>query len=343
MAGTLREVLLVTDERFIDHDPGGRHPERPDRLRAALEGVGSSGLAGDLSRLTPRAATRDELVRVHEPDLVDLIESIGGSGGGRIDADTRMSAGSLEAGLHAAGAVLTAVEELIERDESTAYCVVRPPGHHATPDRAMGFCLFNSIAVGAAELVASGERVAIVDIDAHHGNGTQDIFYGNPSVLFASIHQFPLYPGTGRLEERGHGDGSGTNINIPVPPGATGDVALAAIDEVIIPAIERFGPGWILVSAGFDGHRADPITDLGYSSGDYADMVDRLVGLGGTGRSIVVLEGGYDLDAIRDCSAAVTATLNGESVRPEPATSGGPGREVVELATRLFAEPPPEE
>ena len=184
---------------------------------------------------------------MHDSDLIDLIESIDEAGGGRIDADTRMSEGSLEAGLHAAGAVLTAIETLVERDEKAAYCVVRPPGHHATPNRSMGFCLFNSVAVGAAELVASGEKVAIVDIDAHHGNGTQDIFYADPSVLFASIHQFPLYPGTGALGERGHGAGAGTNVNIPVPPGATGDVALAAIDDVIIPAIERFGPGWILV------------------------------------------------------------------------------------------------
>ena len=343
MAGTLRVVLLVTDERFIDHNPGTFHPERPERLRAALDGVRAAGIDNATDPVAPRAATRAELELVHDAELIDLVEVIGAAGGGRIDADTRMSEGSLEAGRYAAGAVLTAVETMQAGDETTAYCVVRPPGHHATVSQSMGFCLFNSVAVAASRLSSAGERVAIVDIDAHHGNGTQDIFYEDPTVLYASIHQSPLYPFTGALDERGVGAGAGTTINVPVPPGATGDVALAALDEVIIPSIDRFDPSWIIISAGYDGHRADPITELGYSAGDYADMVGRLIPLGSSGRSVVVLEGGYDLDALRDCSAAVAATLVGESCRPEAATSGGPGFEVVATAARLFAEPPASE
>lgn len=289
--------------------------------------------------ISPRPVTRSELLRIHDEELIDLIERIDDAGGGRIDADTRMSRGSLEAARYAAGSVLTAAETLESGDESTAYCVVRPPGHHATSHVAMGFCLFNSVAVAAAELSDAGQRIAIIDIDAHHGNGTQEIFYEDPKVLYASIHQSPLYPGTGAVSERGRGAGAGTTLNIPVPPGATGDVALMALDEVIIPAIEHFAPDWIFISAGYDGHRADPITDLGYSAGDYADMVARLIGLGTTGRAIVVLEGGYDLDALIDCSASVAATLVGEDHRPEAATSGGPGGEAVRAAARVLAEP----
>jgi len=199
----------------------------------------------------------------------------------------------------------------------------------------MGFCLFNSVAVAAAALAEAGERVAIIDIDAHHGNGTQDIFFANPDVLFASIHQSPLYPGTGRLHDVGAGAGTGTTINVPLPPGATGDVARAAIDRVIGPAIERFGATWILISAGYDGHRNDPITDLGYTSADIADLVGAVTALVGRGRVVTVLEGGYDLDAIRLSSAAVTAQLVGESFRPEPATDGGPGMGIVDAAAEI--------
>ena len=337
--GTLRGVLLVTDERFIDHDPGAFHPERPDRLRAVLEGVSVAGVDGAVTALSPRRVTRSELARVHDEDLIDLLEGIEEAGGGRVDADTRMSPGSLEAARFAAGSVLTAVEAMEADDESAAYCVVRPPGHHATSHQSMGFCLFNSVAVAAARLSDAGERIAIIDIDAHHGNGTQEIFYEEPTVLFASIHQSPLYPGTGAVAERGRGAGAGTTLNVPVPAGATGDVALMALDEVIIPAVERFAPDWIIVSAGYDGHRADPITDLGYTAADYADMVARIIGLGNKGRAIVVLEGGYDLDALVDCSGAVAATLVGESHRPEPASSGGPGTEAVAAAARILGEP----
>ena len=336
-------MLVITDERFLDHDTGHRHPERPDRLRAALAGVAAVDhelLAGGVS---PRRAERDELELVHSASMIDRVAAIAERGGGHLDADTPMGPGSFEAARLAAGAVLSAAEQLAaattSKDstggESAAYCIVRPPGHHATPETSMGFCLFNSVAVAAASLAAGGQRVAIVDVDAHHGNGTQDVFFDRDDVLYASIHQYPLYPGTGALGERGTGAGEGLTVNVPLPPGATGDAARAALDEVIVPAVERFAPDWMLISAGYDGHRADPLTGLCYSASDYGDFVRRLVPL--APRTVAVLEGGYDLEATRASSYAVTGALLGLDLYPDPASGAGPGMEVVKAAARLAA------
>ena len=338
---------MITDERFLDHDTGLGHPERPDRLTAALAGVRAvdADLLSDCR--APRRAERSELELVHSPEMIDRVAAIAERGGGHLDPDTPMGAASLDAALLAAGAVLSAVEQLASdvsaQDEvghrnagSTsreAYCIVRPPGHHATPSASMGFCLFNSVAVAAASLAATGQRVAIIDVDAHHGNGTQDMFFHRDDVLYASIHQYRLYPGTGALEERGAGPGAGSTINVPLPPGATGEAARAALDAAIIPAVERFAPDWLLISAGYDGHRADPLTGLCYSSSDYGDFVRRLMPL--VPRTVAVLEGGYDLEATRASSYAVAGALLGLDLRPEPASGGGPGMEVVRAAAQL--------
>jgi acetoin utilization deacetylase AcuC-like enzyme len=331
-------VLLVTHERYLDHDAGRSHPERPARLEAVLAGVTAAGLGEALVPVVPAPASRGDLERVHTAELLDSLAAVASRGGGRLDPDTAMSADSLDAALLGSGAGLTAIGRLDAGEATAAFCVVRPPGHHATRSCAMGFCLVNHIAVAAAALAERGERVLVVDIDAHHGNGTQDVFYGDPRVAYVSLHQYPLYPGTGSLREVGEGDGFGTTVNLPVPAGATGDVYQEALDRVVLPFAADWRPTWLLISAGFDTHRADPLTDLHLSAGDVADLATRLLPVVPPGRRLAFLEGGYDLQALADCSAAFVGSLADAPTRPEPATSGGPGLDVVHAAALVRSE-----
>jgi acetoin utilization deacetylase AcuC-like enzyme len=331
-------VLLVAEcSEFESHDPGPGHPERVARLRAVAEGVRAAGVDDALIDLPSRIATRAELERVHDGALLDRVEQLCADGGGVIDADTVASRGSWNAAVRAAGAGLAAVEAL-ERDEArAAFLGLRPPGHHATAHTSMGFCLLNNVAVTAAALAERGAHVAIVDYDAHHGNGTQDIFWADPRVMYVSLHQWPLYPGTGRLDDCGAGAGAGTTCNLPLPAGTTGDVYLRAFDEVIEPLVQGFVPDWVLVSAGYDAHRDDPLTGLGLSAGDYAALAARAVALAPPGRLVVFLEGGYDLDALRSSVAATLPPLLGEAARAdEPETTDGPGASVVDAARELW-------
>jgi len=319
------------------HDGGAGHPERPARIDAAMAGVADVAreLGTDLEVVTPEPADTGALTRVHSAAYLARLEEFCRDGGGHLDPDTFARPDSWEAALLSAGAGLQALALLRRRDAGVAFVATRPPGHHALADRAMGFCLLNNVAVSAAALVAEGERVLIVDWDVHHGNGTQAMFWDDPSVLYVSTHQSPFYPGTGEAGEVGGEGAPGLTVNVPLPAGATGDVVRRALNEVAAPVIDEFAPTWVLISAGFDAHRADPLAELALSSGDFADLARTVAGYAPhPGRVVAFLEGGYDLGALRD---SVAATLGALAAVPEPAgaehpTSGGPGTEWVAAA-----------
>ena len=324
-------ILILADERLAEHRPPSGHPERPERLAAAIEGVEAAGFGDALRWQPPTEAPTEALLRVHSPTLVNVLDEHAGMDRVQIDGDTFMSAGSMEAARLAAGAGLDAVTALRADEADSAFCLVRPPGHHATPQAAMGFCLFNNVAVTAQAITEAGERVAIIDFDAHHGNGTQDAFFDREDVLFISLHEFPQYPGSGAFGEAGRAEGVGRTINFPMPSLATGDVYLRAFDQVIEPALVEFRPDWILISAGFDAHRDDPLTNLGLTSGDYAAMTARICSYVPAGRRIAFLEGGYDLDALGRSTAACVGALLGETAdSTEAQSNGGPGGSVVD-------------
>ena len=322
-------LLFLTDERFLEHVAGKKHPESPARLEAVWKGLDNLFLGDDLVRIEPRIATESELLRCHPIEHIKALEALEAEGGGRMDPDTGISEGSWSAARLAAGSGLAAVEALTQTEAETAFCAIRPPGHHATSNRSMGFCLINNIAITAASLIAKGQKVAVIDIDAHHGNGTQEIFYSDPRVLMISIHQWPLYPGTGSEEEIGELEGKGFTVNVPLPPGATGSIYRSALDKIVVPLVEDFQADWVLVSAGFDAHREDPLTDMGLTSGDFADLILNLFNLSPKNRCIFFLEGGYNLQALTDSVTASFASIMGINLRPESSTGDGPGIEVV--------------
>ena len=328
--------MVFAAAELDDHRTPPRHPEHRGRLDAALGGISAAGLDEATVWRIPEMAAVVDLEAVHDRCYIQKVESVCSNGGGRLDADTAASPGSWGTALRSAGAVLEAIEALEAVECEVAFAAGRPPGHHAEPDRAMGFCLFNNVAVGAAKLVERGQRVAIVDWDVHHGNGTQDMFYDDPNVLYVSTHQSPLYPGTGNLEEVGHGAGSGTTLNVPFPPGTSGDAFRAVFDDVVLPVVERFQPDWLLISAGFDAHRSDPLAGLALTGGDYADLATRLKSLVPVGRLLMVLEGGYDEDALTVSVGSTLSALVGGSYRPEAASSGQIGMQTVDAARQLW-------
>jgi len=331
-------VLVATTASVDGHDTGDWHPERVSRLHAIDGALQDADLGDAVAGFTGRVATPTELARAHGAAYLDAVAHLAEAGGGSLDPDTPVSAGSWSTACWAAGTALAAVDALESGTADAAFVAVRPPGHHATRSQAMGFCLVNNVAVVAATLADRGERVAIVDWDVHHGNGTQEIFWDDPRVLYTSVHQWPAYPGSGRVTELGGPHAPGLTLNVPLPPGATGDVALAAFDEVIGPAVATFVPTWVLVSAGFDAHRADPLADLAWSSGDFALLAGRVQAVAPPGRLIGVLEGGYDLDALGHSVAATVAALAGvRGARYEEPTSGGPGFAAVAAAARARA------
>jgi acetoin utilization deacetylase AcuC-like enzyme len=325
-------VALITHPSSFDHVPPRTHPERPERVTAAVDGVRGSAL--DVVEIAARDATRDELARVHARDFIDEIGRWCAGGGGWIDADTYVAAGSGTAALTAAGAGLTAVESIRSGAADVGFAAVRPPGHHASRNAAMGFCLFNNIAVTAAALVATGKRVAIVDWDVHHGNGTQELFYGSPDVLYVSLHHAPFYPGTGRVEEVGSALGTGATVNIPLPAGSGGGVYRQAFSRIVEPILGQFAPDWILVSAGYDAHVDDPLGGMGLNSVDYAAMAASLSRLVGGTNTVFFLEGGYNLAAIR---ASVTATLDGYAAGEPPLDPPEHSVPALDYAEQVFS------
>ena len=302
-------MLLFTHPACLDHDPGAGHPECPDRLRAVLQALDHDRFAA-LDRVEAPRATRAQLARVHAQAQIDAVfAAVPESGTHYLDADTGLSPGSLDAALRAAGALVAAVDAVLDGRSERAFCAVRPPGHHATRDTAMGFCLFNNVAVGAAQALAWGlQRVAIVDFDVHHGNGTQDIFQNDARVLYASTHQFPLYPGTGARSETG----AGNLVNVPLAPGTASVEFRQACREFLLPALRGFAPQLVLISAGFDAHRLDPLANLNLDTEDYRWITEELVDLArryAHGRVVSTLEGGYSLTALRQGVAAHVSAL----------------------------------
>ena len=313
MAEAAGSVLLITSDRTDAHAAAG-HPERPARRIAAVEGVRDGATAGRaLAEREARAATDAELERVHPPELLAALDRAGLAGGGWIDADTYVAAGSGMALRLAAGATIDAALAIARGEAQVAFAVVRPPGHHATADRPSGFCLVNNVALAAAALRSepSMRRLAIVDWDVHHGDGTQAIFDADPDLCYASTHQLPLFPGSGLRAERGSGGAAGTKHNHPLGPGDGDEAFVAAWRDELLPAVEAFQPQAILVSAGYDAHAADPLANLEVTERGY-ELVARQLGalvrrLGLSGVALT-LEGGYDLDALR---SSVAATVRG--------------------------------
>ena len=318
------QVLLLTDPAMLTHDPGPGHPERPARLEAVLGALRTPPVPGTDWR-APRPATREQVARVHDPLYVDAVDALRGQYA-VLDGDTFTSPRTVEAAWLAAGAAIDAVEAVVRGEARRAFALVRPPGHHAERDHAMGFCFFNNVAVAAAHARAAlgCERVLVVDWDVHHGNGTQHAFEERRDVLVFNTHQFPLYPGTGGAPETGRGEGDGFTVNVPLPRGS-GDAEYAAVyDELLVPIAEAYRPDLVLVSAGFDPHRDDPLADMAVSGEGFAHLCGVVRGIADAhagGRLVLLLEGGYDLAAlatsVRGC-VEVAAGADAPNVRGTP-------------------------
>ncbi len=324
-------VGLYDHPLFLEHDSGPGHPERPPRLDAVRRGLREAGLESALELRTPAPATTDQLLRVHtEAHLAAVAATRGRTV--RFDPDTQAGPRSYEAARLAAGAVAGAVDAVLDGSLDRAFCAVRPPGHHAEAERAMGFCLFNNVAVGAAHALARGlSRVAIVDWDVHHGNGTQEMFWRDPRVLYVSSHAYPFYPGTGALSEVGEGEGRGFTVNLPLPFAAGDDEYARVYREVAAPVVSAFDPELVLVSVGFDPHRDDPLAPMRVTERGFGELAASCLSAAegaARGRAVFVLEGGYDLEGLAASSAAVVQRLLGQPGAEGPAAE--PGRSGVE-------------
>jgi acetoin utilization deacetylase AcuC-like enzyme len=324
-------TALVYTPIYLTHDTGDA-PENARRVLAIMSHLDREGLLNDRRIFDPEPASFDALAAVHDPALIEQVLTAAESGGRWLDPDTYVSAGSYEAAVYASGGALVAVDAVLSDDPRRVFVIARPPGHHATPDRAMGFCLFNHLAVAARYAVTGHglDRVAIVDWDVHHGNGTQEIFYRSANVLYASAHQSPLFPGTGQRDETGEGPGAGTTLNVPLPPGGADQHYLRAFDDLILPAVRDFAPQLILVSAGFDAHQDDPLAMMRLTEAGFAALATRVRQVAEDycqGRLVLQLEGGYHAEALARSVAATLRALDsdesGSRAHPEGTRQSG--------------------
>ena len=302
----MSRTAFIYDPLFLNHNTGSRHPERSERLVSAHDLISAQSWFDALTHLKPKPADLSALKMIHDPGYIARVEQACGAGERRIDSpDVTISTDSYQVALNATGSVLELVDQLMAGNIDNGFAMVRPPGHHAETAEAMGFCLFNSIAVAARYLQSKYglERILILDWDVHHGNGTQHTFEQDPTVFYMSLHQYPHYPGTGALSETGMGKGEGTTLNCPMSPGLGDEHYRSAFEEIIIPKARAFSPDAILLSAGFDAHRADPLSEINLQNESYAWMTQKMMDLADEcchGRLLSVLEGGYDFTALAE-------------------------------------------
>ncbi len=312
----MRRTALYYDPIFLEHDTGYGHPERSDRLRAIISELQATGLYEQLELRSPREATIDEIALVHPSGYIEGVKRVSDSGGGYLDMDTVISLRTFDAALKAAGANLEAVESIMAGEIDNAFCLVRPPGHHALPAKGMGFCIFDNLAIAARYAMRNLEidRILVVDWDAHHGNGIQDTFYDDDRLLYVSLHQYPHYPGSGGSSEIGSGKGEGFNVNFPFPAGTGEQVYFAAFERLIVPIARSFGPQLIMIACGLDGHYGDPLCSLRLNAVSFGRMASLLVDLAAElceGRIMASIEGGYGLKGISNSMVNIMAALSG--------------------------------
>ena len=316
------QVGFVYDPIYLQHNTG-QHVENATRLEAMIAYLEQTQLKQQLTSIKPRPATIEELSRAHHEPHISHVQEVAQRGGGWLDADTVMSPGSYDAALYAAGGAIRATEAVMSGEITSAFALVRPPGHHATSQRAMGFCLFNNVAITAKYILATYklDRILIIDFDVHHGNGTQEIFYDNPQVLYISTHQYPFYPGTGNIEEIGFGEAKGTTINIPLPSGCGDNEYLSVFEQIIVPAVKRFNPQFMLISAGYDPHWADELALMQVSTSSFAQIAKITQELSAelcNNRLVFILEGGYNLNALATSVKATFDVLMGNPHTEDP-------------------------
>jgi len=335
-----RQICVVEDERFRTHEGPDGHPERPERLVAVHEAI--EAFRSELVPLPSRLAEPDEILRVHAAQLLSTVERAAARGPGRLDADTYVSPQSFDVALRAAGSAVDIARRVARGESSTGLAALRPPGHHAEADRAMGFCLFNNVAVAARALQAEEGigKLMILDWDVHHGNGTQHSFEADPSVFYVSTHQYPYYPGTGDFDERGVGKGVDATLNVPMPAGCGDAEYMGVMQRIVVPAARAFRPEMILVSCGFDAHRDDPLASMQVSAVGFHAMAtivralaDELCG----GRVVFLLEGGYALSGLREGTTALLEALRAETALPPDPLAGDldPGTMLRALVARV--------